>query len=84
MSVKEGDGMQHWGFLIRDTKGSLFLPKAFEDLGGGSQLTQRSRISALGLEVSCFLMGPTSHREMKSVAWRRESESRSSSSHEVF
>lgn len=29
-------------------------------------------------------MGPSNHRETKSVAWRRERESRSSSSHEVF
>lgn len=51
-----------------------------EGLGGGGQPTQRSRVSGLGRVASC----PTNHREMKSMACRRGSESRSSSSPEVF
>lgn len=65
------------GFLRRDSP----RDRGTEE---GTQLTQRSRISVLGLEASCFSVDPISHREMKSMAWKREREIRSSSSQEVF
>lgn len=48
--------MQHWESL--GAVGSPVLPKVCAGLGGGGQLTQRSRVSALGLVASCIFHGP--------------------------
>lgn len=65
--------------------GPRFSPRCVKDWGERvSQLREAGPSLYWALRLPVSSVGPTSHREMKSVAWRRESESRSSSSHEVF
>lgn len=59
-------------------------PRGVRDCGEG--VSQFREVGSLhwNLRLPVSSMGLTSHRDMKSVAWRRERESRSRSSHEVF
>lgn len=64
--------------------GPHFPPRCIRDWRRGAADSREvgSRDRALWLPVS--FVGPTNHREMKSIACKRGRESRGSSNHEVF